>query len=237
MVEVGFSFGGDTMWCLFLVIMSGCSFAPDLFNTWRDSSKAVLREWQEKEPKHPPESNQDSFPKPPLQPPRKPRYIPTGKENPGEARALEEELQLSTNPDRIEEIIELLEKTRGTWYTSSLSKVIPKLEKRPTVQQAARTALVRRMSRFSLSTLKAYAQIENVELRYAAAKAVGMRNLKGFIPDLINLLRDKEAMVSNTAYLSLKQITGKDFGPNQEKWKQWWIAGLFSTLPRITMGR
>jgi len=81
-------------------------------------------------------------------------------------------------------------------------------------------------------TLKDKLEDTDPEVRRAAALACGMKEDKAFIPQLIELLQDKELTVMRAAHASLKSLSGEDFGPQGEgsagdlkravdAWKAW----------------
>ena len=74
---------------------------------------------------------------------------------------------------------------------------------------------------------------ENPEIRRAAASACAFKEIKRFVPQLIELLSDRERGVARTAYEVLKDLTGQDFGPARDAdeaarkqaiatWLKWW---------------
>ncbi|HEV3115469.1 MAG TPA: HEAT repeat domain-containing protein, partial [Gemmataceae bacterium] len=76
-------------------------------------------------------------------------------------------------------------------------------------------------------------QDESAEIRRAAALACAMKEEKGFVPDLIGLLEDRQPSVARAAYAALKDLTGKDLGRAADAqpeararavaaWKEWW---------------
>jgi HEAT repeat protein len=63
------------------------------------------------------------------------------------------------------------------------------------------------------TTLREMLRDDHEEVRRAAAAACALKHDKQYLPDLIDLLADKNALVVDAAHASLKAITGADFGP------------------------
>jgi hypothetical protein len=100
-------------------------------------------------------------------------------------------------------------------------------------KKQARGALAERLCRMTPATLRAMMRAEQPELRRAAALACGMKDDKGHVPDLIELITDPDDSVTRAAKAALKSLTGKDFGPaatasSGQKalaataWKEWY---------------
>src|SRR5205085_10571647 len=103
---------------------------------------------------------------------------------------------------------------KGVVHTEALVLAMSQL---PDDQRAkARAALVERMTRMSARTLRDKFAQDDAEVRRAAALACGTKGDKDMIPDLIELLGDSEGPVAQAARSSLKQLTGKDFGPSAD---------------------
>jgi len=64
----------------------------------------------------------------------------------------------------------------------------------------------------------------NGYVRAMAAWALGQIGAPRAVRPLIEALADESHDVRKRAPLALKQITGKDFGKDQAKWKAWWEA-------------
>ncbi|MFB0566676.1 MAG: HEAT repeat domain-containing protein [Candidatus Aminicenantaceae bacterium] len=71
---------------------------------------------------------------------------------------------------------------------------------------------------FLLSALKD----GNWEVSYYATKALGELGDPRAVEPLITALKDEESSIRRDAADSLKNITGEDFGEDQEKWQKWW---------------
>jgi HEAT repeat protein len=116
--------------------------------------------------------------------------------------------------------LEEVTRSAGGMYTLALAEAISRTNQ-PTEQLEFRRALVQRMTRLSVESLKSYLQHANPELRRAAAWAVALRDEQSLGPDLVRLLEDKDAEVAATAYLALRTLTGKDFGRSASAWKKY----------------
>ncbi len=156
-----------------------------------------------------------------------PKANPGREGKPGEAAALQEELRTAVG-DRVEEILDLLEKTRGGDYTTSLVAALgfARKEVKPLVMEA----LTRRLTRMNAKTLRDYLTHDSPDCRRAATLAlVGKKDKdtwKELTPELIYLLRDKVPEVKDEAYQALKKITGKDLGRDPKNWDKWWQGGM-----------
>jgi hypothetical protein len=128
-------------------------------------------------------------------------------------------------------LLEEMEKEKGVKYTEALASAIPKLEGE--AHRKARQALANRLTRMKDETLQDYLQDDDAEIRRAAALAVGQKDSKTLVPNLIALLRDPETSVWRVAHASLKSLTGQDFGPDAKatrddrdkavlKWIDWY---------------
>jgi hypothetical protein len=116
--------------------------------------------------------------------------------------------------------LEEVTRSAGGMYTLALAEAISRTNQ-PTEQLEFRRALVQRMTRLSVESLRTYLQHANPELRRAAAWAVALRDEQSLGPDLVRLLEDKDAEVAATAYLALRTLTGKDFGRSASAWKKY----------------
>ncbi len=63
---------------------------------------------------------------------------------------------------------------------------------------------------------------ENPAVRMSAAFALGKIRQISAITPLINALDDSNSIVRVHAAWALNNITGKDFGQNQQIWRDWW---------------
>jgi hypothetical protein len=156
-----------------------------------------------------------------------PKAKPGREGNPREAAALQEELRTAIG-DRVDEILDLLEKTRGGDYTTALVNALGFA--RAEVKTLVREALTRRLTRMNAKTLRDYLTHDEPGCRRAAAHAIVQKNdketSKELTPDLIFMLRDKVPDVKEEAYQTLKTITGKDFGRDAKAWDKWWQSQM-----------
>jgi hypothetical protein len=155
-------------------------------------------------------------------------YIPgaTG----SEASALAFELVRSNDKDWGTQLKKLRDSKGGT-YTEALVTASNRLEGDRLKQ--AREALAERLTRMTADTLRGMAKSEEAELRRGAYLAMGMKDDKAHIPDLIPAILDDEEIVVRVARASLKSLTNQDFGPNKnanigekklakDAWQDWW---------------
>jgi hypothetical protein len=147
-----------------------------------------------------------------------------------EADKLAEELATAP-PARQKQILEELRNRKGGENTEALVRVIPYLQGE--VQRNARDALAERLGRMTAATIRSRLRDANAELRRAAALACAIKDEKALIPDLMTTLDDRDAWVVRAAAVSLRTLTGQDFGPSvhatkEERaravaaWKAWW---------------
>jgi hypothetical protein len=135
-------------------------------------------------------------------------------------------------PERQDAILGELRDGKGTEFTEALARVIPKVD--GAAQKKARDALAERLARMAAVTIRAKLKDDNAEVRRASTLACAMKDdNKGFIPDLIATLDDKDNWVVRGAAVALRTITGQDFGPSASAttderaksiaaWKAWW---------------
>jgi HEAT repeat protein len=124
-----------------------------------------------------------------------------------------------------------LRDAKGIDNTDALALAIPKLS--GAIQRETRDALAQRLTRMTVATLRDKLQEDAVEVRRAAALACGRKKATEYIPDLLQLLDDPEVAVIQAARTALKELTGEDFGPDEEAgqrgrasaaaaWRKWW---------------
>lgn len=135
------------------------------------------------------------------------RQSPLPSTDKGEADLLGEELVKAAS-EKQEELLGRLRQGKGPEYTQALATAISRLSDE--VKQKARQTLADRLTRFTAKTLLAYLGDENPELRRAAALALGMKDDKDHIGDLINMLEDPEPLVVHAVQASLKSLTAQD---------------------------
>jgi hypothetical protein len=113
-----------------------------------------------------------------------------------------------------------LQETKGVENTEALAFAIPRLE--GDVKQKARDALVSRLARLKVESLRQYLQDDEPEIRRAAALACAAKKVGEAIPNLLPLLRDREADVARAAHDALKELSGRDLGADPAAWEAWW---------------
>jgi hypothetical protein len=148
---------------------------------------------------------------------RSPKGSPGPEDTP--AARLADEL-VKAPPAEQEAILRKLQETRGVENTEALAFAIPRLGGE--AQRKARAALAARLGRLKTESLARYLQDEEPEIRRAAALACASKGSKVFVPHLIRLLRDREEGVARTAHVALKELTGRDSGPDPADWEAWW---------------
>ncbi len=194
---------------------------PEIESPPRDAS-APLSSPLPPPPPNPPAAakNRSSDPPPVLErrPPDLPSLAPPAKDTPkkkpplpdtkrGEADSLGEEL-VEAAPEQQMVLLEKLRNGKGAEYTQALAAAIGRLSDE--AKKKARQTLADRLSRFTSTTLLAYLGSENPELRRAAALALGMKDDKDHISELIDLLEDPEPSVVHAAHAALQKITNPD---------------------------
>ncbi len=143
--------------------------------------------------------------------------------------------QLASDQDERRQllVIEKLRDAKGNAYTEGLVQALRIV--RGGVQQAARDALIDRMTRMKADTLRDKLASDQEDLRLAAIQAAGHKKAEDLVPDLIELVMEKNAAVRNAARQALQAISGKDFGPApnasfedqfyaRKQWRAWWDA-------------
>jgi hypothetical protein len=131
------------------------------------------------------------------------------------------------------DLLDKLSSTRGVENTQALRAVIARAEAE--VSEKARKALAMRFAHLKPTTLTVYLKHEDDEFRQAAALALGMKESREQVPDLIRALSDREPRVVRAARASLKAITRQDFGPEPgaskaeqaraiAQWELWWAS-------------
>jgi hypothetical protein len=149
-----------------------------------------------------------------------------------EARAARMSNELAkADPGRQAEMFEKYQEGKGSVYTLALAGAIPRLG--GDAKSKAREALAQRLTRMTAATLRQELKDDDPEIRRAAALACAMKDDKSHVPDLIPLLEDREPIVGRAAHAALKNLSGKDFGPEANAsrrdtanavaaWKGWW---------------
>ncbi len=67
-------------------------------------------------------------------------------------------------------------------------------------------------------------------IRRGAAISLGAMKDPRAIEPLIAALKDESLLVRIKSAYALYEITGKDFGRNQEKWQEWWAKNKQNIL-------
>jgi hypothetical protein len=162
--------------------------------------------------------------------PDKKRVIEDGNEEEKAIARLSTKL-VRASREQQEELINEYKMARGLVYTEALAGSIPLLK--GAIKTKARAALAERLTRMKVVTLKDKLRDDNLEVRRAAALACAKKKARSLVPDLITLLEDPEVPVTNAARQSLKDLSGQDFGPEEDatraerktavsEWKAWW---------------
>ncbi len=118
---------------------------------------------------------------------------------------------LAASGDQRKELLNALRDTKGSAYTDALARVAAKSTGAGKTEVC--DALARRLMRMTAGTLREMLIDPNREIRSAAARACGLKADKQHVPDLIGLLADQESRIVTDAHVSLKSLTGQDFGP------------------------
>jgi hypothetical protein len=138
---------------------------------------------------------------------------------------------VDADPADQDRVLDKLRQGKGGQYSQALAAAIPQLEGK--VKTKARQALADRLTRLKAKNVLQYLKDEDLELRCAAAIALGQKDDKECVGALIDALDDPEPPVARAAYRALKSLTNKDFGPSAEatrkekaaaikKWRDWW---------------
>jgi HEAT repeat protein len=138
---------------------------------------------------------------------------PPSYSNQTEADSLREEL-VKAGAQQQDGLLEKLRKGKGPEYTEALAEAIGQLSSE--AKKKARRTLADRLTRFTANTLLAYLGSENPELRRAAALALGMKDEKDHISELIDMLDDPEPSVVQAVHAALKSLTSPDTAPEDQ---------------------
>ena len=74
----------------------------------------------------------------------------------------------------------------------------------------------------AIGPLVAALQDQNSYVRMTAARSLGKIDDPRVVAPLIEALRDESHGVQKNALLSLKELTGQNFGKDPEAWQTWW---------------
>jgi len=146
------------------------------------------------------------------------------------ARVMAQSLLRARGQER-SDLVRSMRDSKGVSFTEALLWVIPMLDE--SGRREVRVALAERFTRLKDATLRDYLRDEESEIRRAAALAAAARESRALIPDLIERINDSEELVRRAAQTSLKELTGKDFGPGPgstmtetskayQAWLSWW---------------
>jgi hypothetical protein len=159
-----------------------------------------------------------------------PEAAPPSRASDPEAARLSNELVNAPAASQ-EQVLEKLRDSKGALYTEALTDAILRLT--GAAKSKARDALAERFTRMTAKTLKDKMEDSEAEVRRAAALACGMKDDKTLLPQLIELLQDKEPVVMRAAHAALKSLSGEDFGPADgnpgdlkravDAWKAWLV--------------
>jgi hypothetical protein len=118
------------------------------------------------------------------------------------------------------QLIDEYRKGEGKKYTIALAIAIadPRLGAH---QDKARLVLGERLADLTPRSIASYLTNEHAELRRAAVLAAKTGGLKELMPDLVALLKDKDAGVSDLAYDALKSLSGKSLDKDATAWTNW----------------
>lgn len=130
-----------------------------------------------------------------------------------------------------QQLIEKYRDTKGVAYTEAMVTAIGNLSGE--ARSKARDALAERVARMTPKTLTNYLKDEEPEIRRAAALGCYLKDSREHIPQLIELLRDKDAGVRQDVLTALKKFSKQNFGPaanatdaERDKaiaaWQEWW---------------
>jgi hypothetical protein len=136
--------------------------------------------------------------------------------------------------------LETITAAKGGEYTAGMLLALPRCN--PEQKLALRDALTRRLTRMTSKTLSAMLKDSQPELRRAAALAVGQKDDRERLGDLIDRIQDSVPEVVTAAQTSLKQLSQQDFGPQDPTspaqrqqaftaWTRWYLSQPASRPP------
>ncbi|MCS6976236.1 MAG: HEAT repeat domain-containing protein [Gemmatales bacterium] len=138
-----------------------------------------------------------------------------------EAKKLSGEFLIS-RPQRQREILEILQDTKDSTgnFTQALIDLIGQAKDEQ--KEMVRRALAERLSRQTLASLVKRLSENDVEVRLAVVRAMGMKGDQKAMPELVKLLTDSNEDIAEAAEESLKALSdGKDFGRNPQRWQEY----------------
>jgi hypothetical protein len=122
-------------------------------------------------------------------------------------RMLDEKLRAAGDREKLA-ALELAEKVAETVRDGSLST----------------DAHMSRLSQNITDSVRGFLTSPSASLRQMAARTAGLLQDVKSVDPLIDLLGDADAAIRKEAALSLRAITGKDFGLDVEQWKNWSVG-------------
>jgi len=176
-------------------------------------------------PEAPPEVPPRPVKKPPVVTTPAPAIDPDGVQAEVLASAL-----VAARGDEFTRLLTELRDSKGAVYTHALTLATPRLN--GTALERVREAFAGRLARMTPATLASMLTDPNVEVRLAAARASGQKTGNALVRELIPLLADRDRPVAIAAAVSLRKLSGRDFGPTDaagaderltaiRAWKQW----------------
>jgi hypothetical protein len=138
---------------------------------------------------------------------------------------------LKSTADQRDQMIVRYREGKDERYTDGLAYAIPLLKGK--LQVRVREALVERLSRLPVESLRDRLEDDHPELHQAAALATIRKADMDMVPDLIALLLDSDAELAQGARKTLERLTGEAFGPGAgdspeeriaaaAEWRAWW---------------
>jgi hypothetical protein len=230
-------YGGVVDSCFAMLFLKRANLSKDLTATLRgqilDPGKGEAKDKpaEKPEPKTPPTTTEKPVTKPGPPAPREDKPAPREPDLAAEAGRLSNNL-VKAAPAEQDKLLDSFKDSKGVVYTQALAAAIPRLN--GDRKTKARLALAERLARMTAVTLRFRLKDDDLEIRRASALACAMKEEKSTVPDLIDLLEDKETSVARAAHAALKDLAGgKDFGPattagrDERKaavraWKVWW---------------
>lgn len=125
------------------------------------------------------------------------------------------------DPARRQDILRLLEITKDPSgsYTQALIDAIPLLS--DDLKEPVRQALVKRLSRQSVNSLRNRLAESDAEVRLAVVRAAALKQAKDLVPDLIELLPMADNTLAEAIAKTLQGLTGQDLGRNVQAWRDY----------------
>ncbi|MGL4424238.1 MAG: HEAT repeat domain-containing protein, partial [Gemmataceae bacterium] len=126
------------------------------------------------------------------------------------AEAIAEELVVVPEAEWLTKL-RVTKESKGAQFTLGIAMAIGRLDGKR--QYQCREALAERLTRLAPETLKRLLADRDSELRRAACLAIGMKDDKKQIRELIERVTDIDESVIRAAKASLKSMTDQNFGP------------------------